>query len=113
MISKQAGEDFVLIADLPVSSKRKLSAILAAEGAPEQDQSLRVIDRQRFQQHGVNQAEDRGVGPDAQRQRERGHASKAGMLQQHPRAITQVLKHFVLQSSCYCFSGAFSKVTSG
>src|SRR5215510_15951294 len=26
MISKQAGEDFVLIADLPVSSKRKLSA---------------------------------------------------------------------------------------
>src|SRR5215510_3947608 len=98
MPGKQAGEDFVLIANLLVCAVRKLSNSLAIASAPEQRQSLRGIDRQRFQQHGVNQAEDRRIGPDAQRQRERGHACKAGMLHQHPRAITQVLKHFVLQS---------------
>src|SRR5262249_34458613 len=97
VIGKQAREDFVLIADLPVSAIRECGNSLAAEGAREQDQLIRIIDRQHFQQHGVNQAEDRRVGPDAQRQREQGNASKAAMLQQHPHAITQVLKHFVLQ----------------
>src|SRR5215475_2770590 len=113
MPGKQAGEDFVLIADLPVCAVRKLSNSLAIASAPEQRQSLRGIDRQRFQQHGVNQAEDRRIGPDAQRQRERGHAGKAGMLQQHPRAITQVLKHFVLQcwetrNGYFCLSFSFT-----
>src|SRR5215471_21427041 len=98
MPGKQAGEDFVLIADLFVRAVRKLSNSLAIASAPEQRQPLRIIDRQRFQQHGVNQAEDRRIGPDAQRQRERGHAGKAGMLHQHPCAIAQVLKHFILQS---------------
>jgi len=38
--------------------------------------------RQWAQQHGINHAEDRCVGPDAERQREHGHGDEAGVLQQ-------------------------------
>src|SRR5262245_8001445 len=100
MVGKHAGEHPVVIPELLVSDVGEAVAASKAADVTEQDESLRIIDRQRFQQHGVNQAEDRRVGSDAQRQRERGHASKAAMLQQHPRGITQVLKHLILQASC-------------
>src|SRR5262245_11022985 len=48
----------------------------------------------RLQQSGVDDAEHRGVGADAQRQRERGRGGEAGSLEQHSRAIPQVLPEF-------------------
>jgi nucleoside-diphosphate-sugar epimerase len=39
---------------------------------------------------------------DAEGEREHSDKSKAGMLHQQPDSITQVLKHFVLQSSANC-----------
>src|SRR5262249_40202918 len=59
--------------------------------------ALRV--RQRAQQHGVHDAEDGRAGPDAQRQRNDRNQGEAWLTQQHSRAVAQVLKHLVLQSS--------------
>ena len=48
--------------------------------------------RQRAQQHGIDDAEYRGVRGDAQRQRERGGSRKARSLAQRARAVPHVLE---------------------
>src|SRR5262245_64135124 len=68
-------------------------------GDHKKHQSLWVFDRQRLKQRRVNQAEDGGVGPNPQRQRQRSYGGESGILQQHSHAETQILKHLVLQSS--------------
>jgi len=50
-----------------------------------------VAIRQRVQQNAVDDAEDRGVRSDAEREREHGHDGKAGILAQHSCAISNVL----------------------
>ncbi len=47
---------------------------------------------QRTQQHGIDDAEDRRVRADAQRQREDGNQGESGILQQHSRAVTKILQ---------------------
>src|SRR5262245_33626748 len=47
--------------------------------------------RKRPQQYRVDNAEDRAVSADTQRQRDDGDQSEAGVSPQHPRPITQVL----------------------
>src|SRR5215470_788935 len=42
-------------------------------------------------ERAVDEAEHRGVAADPQRQRKRRDYSQAGMLAQHPKAVTQVL----------------------
>src|SRR5215468_8070106 len=42
-------------------------------------------------ERAVDEAEHRGVAADPQRQRKRRDRSQAGMLAQHPKAVTQVL----------------------
>ena len=54
-------------------------------------QALRVFGRQRPEHHRVDDAEDRGVGADAERQREDCNSGKARRFRQHPQRITQVL----------------------
>ena len=47
--------------------------------------------RQRPQQHGVDDAEDRGVGADAERQREDRHRGEARIARERAGAETQIL----------------------
>ena len=60
-------------------------------GIGQGDQLLRVLDRQHLQQHGVDQAEDGGIGADAERQRKHRDRSKTGALGQQASAVDEVL----------------------
>src|SRR5262249_20496998 len=53
--------------------------------------ALRVIDRQWAQGNSVKDRENRRVRPDPQRQRQSRNQSEAWVLQQHSRAVAQVL----------------------
>ena len=64
----------------------------ARTGPGELHKLLRIPDRQHFEQHGIDQAEDRRVRPNAERQRHYDHCCKAGTLGQHPQAMAQVLQ---------------------
>src|SRR5207249_3525058 len=44
-------------------------------------QLLRIAVGQRFEQHPIHHAEDGGVRPDAERERQHGHGGEAGILQ--------------------------------
>ena len=49
-------------------------------------------ERQRLQQHAVNHAEDRGIGANAESQREDGDESECGASPKQADAKTQVLQ---------------------
>ena len=46
---------------------------------------------QRLEQHGIHQTEDRRIHAGAERQRNDGYQREARFLQQHARAVAQVL----------------------
>src|SRR5262245_32506284 len=58
---------------------------------PDHDQPIRVSKRQRTYQHSIDNAEDRRIRANAQRQRERCHGREALALEQHSYAVAQVL----------------------
>ncbi len=60
---------------------------------PQRDQPVRLGIRQRPEQHAIDDAEDRRVRPDAQREREHGDGGEAGVLQQLAEGEFEVL-HF-------------------
>ena len=53
-------------------------------------QLFRMSDRERAQHHGVDQAEDRRVGADAEGEREDGDQREAGAPAQHARRVAQI-----------------------
>ena len=57
----------------------------------ENHQALRVLRRQRPQHHRINNAEDSGVGADAERQGKNRCAGKARRSCQHTQRIAQIL----------------------
>ena len=59
---------------------------------PQQNELLRMSHRQRLEENGVDEAENRRVGPNAERQRQHGHDRESGILGQHPQAVSKVLK---------------------
>jgi hypothetical protein len=67
-------------------------------GAKNSHEPLRTGVGKRAEEIGVEHAEHRRVRADAERERERRDSREAFMLEQHAQAITQVLKHFILQS---------------
>jgi hypothetical protein len=64
---------------------------LASKGARNLDHALGVRIRQRVEEHSVNNAKHRRVGPDAKRERQYSHGREAGVLRQHAQAVTDVL----------------------
>src|SRR5262249_30727996 len=54
-------------------------------------QTVRIFVAQRFENDAVEDAEDRGVGPDAERERENDDECEDRFLQQCARAVAQVL----------------------
>jgi hypothetical protein len=65
---------------------RHLLAPLAEAHEP-----VRVFEGQRPQQHAVDDRKDRRVRADAQRERENGDRREAGLLEQHPKSVPNVL----------------------
>jgi hypothetical protein len=58
---------------------------------PDFDDFLRAMQRQRAQPDDVKQLEDRGVGADAERQRQQRDDREPRTLAQHARAVANVL----------------------
>ncbi len=59
----------------------------------ERDQPLGIRHGERFEHYGPHDAEDRGVGADADGQRQHGGQREAAILDEQPRAEAQVLEH--------------------
>ncbi len=57
------------------------------------DQTVRVLIRQRTQQYCIHHAEDRGVGPNTQCNREDGDEGECRRLEQLPYGVRKVLEH--------------------
>jgi hypothetical protein len=92
MAGGQAIERFALLAQVGEVAKRKLrerDAVLRgllAEG----HHAIRLRERQRLEQHRVDDAEDGGVGADAERQGKNRDRAIGGLLPQHARAVGHV-----------------------
>jgi hypothetical protein len=56
------------------------------------DEAVGGRERQRPQQNAIHNAEDRRVGPDAERERKHSHSGEAWVLQKHPAGVAEVLK---------------------
>ena len=77
---------------IDVSVRRSaLTKSLCRNLGPEHRQLLGRLIRKRPQEHGVEHAEDRGVRANAEREREHGDGSKAGILSQRPKGVSKVL----------------------
>ena len=63
-------------------------------------------ERQRPQQHRVDDAEDRGVGADAEREREDGGRGEAGILAQHAHGVDEVLAQRVERTAARADRGS-------
>src|SRR5215510_10467840 len=61
--------------------------------------ALRLRVRERAQEHGVDDCEDRRVSADAQRKRDDGDQCESWLLHQHSRAVSQVLNQSLHNSS--------------
>src|SRR5262249_3623130 len=80
-----------------ISSRRLWPAV------PHHYQAPRIFERQRFEEHSIDNTEDRRVRTDAQRQREHGNQSEDWIFQQHSRAIPQILPESIHWSSPFGF----------
>src|SRR6266511_3975317 len=88
----RAPEDFRLWSERTFTRRlidwnRNETLPLVTESLPHGHQVVRIAVRQRAQEHTVDDAEDRRIRPDAERQRERGHRSEARVLDHHPLAV--------------------------
>ena len=73
---------------------------------------VRIDVGQRREHHGVHDAEDRAVGPDAQRQRQHGDRGEARALEEHPKGEPRILEHRSHRSlSSYSYRKAISGST--
>src|SRR5579863_321831 len=55
-------------------------------------QTIRVAVGQRTQQHGIHDAENRGIGSHAESQRQDSHDRECGLLDKHAQTIANILK---------------------
>ena len=75
--------------------KRRVADVAGRSGRAalaDRDQAIRICVRQRTQQHGVEDAEDRGVRADAERQGHERDRREAGRAPQQPRRIANVAR---------------------
>src|SRR5262249_40412539 len=91
-------EALALLAIVQKVRRRDALLFVVTCPSPKPQQPLRLGERQRLQQHGVDDAEDRRIRADAQAERENRDRREALVFEQHSQAEAQVLKHFVLQS---------------
>ena len=76
---------------------RAAAAAGLAAGVIDEEQSLRVVDRQRLDQHGVDQAEDRRVGANPEPERQQGHQRERRRPPQKPECVADVAAQLVDQ----------------
>ena len=55
--------------------------------------------REGAKHYGVHEAEDGGIGADAEGERDPGGRGDAGVATQHPKSVFQILKHEISKQS--------------
>src|SRR5207237_4198269 len=61
----------------------------------EEDDAFGVRKRKRTEENAVDEAEDSGIGADAERERNNGDSGEAFMLQQHAQAVADIVQKAV------------------
>ena len=88
----------MLIAEpLEAGIGRAAAAAGLPAGVVDEEQSLRVVDRQRLDQHGVDQTEDRRVGADPEPERQQGHQRERRRSPQQPERVADVAAQLARQ----------------
>ena len=77
--------------------RRAAAAARLPAGVVDEEQPLGILDRQCLDQHGVDQAEDRGVGADPEPERQQRHQRERGRPPQQPQGVAHVAAQFVEQ----------------
>ena len=93
VVDGEAFERFSLLTQVCEVSKGELGksfAILRVR-LPEHDEAFGSRERQRPQEHGVDDREDGRVGADAQRERHNCHQRESRLLHKHSRGVANVL----------------------
>ena len=85
---RQARRLSAIVDDLPHRQPRPR---LARRRVPEEHQLVRLPVRQRFEDDALDDAEDRGVRADAEREREHGQRGESGAADEEAPAVTNVL----------------------
>jgi hypothetical protein len=85
-----AGEHLLPRGEIAVHGKGHECRFTAGGG--DLDQRARILHRQRLERERVEEGEDRGVGADAERQREDGRRRERGRLPQRPHGVLHVGK---------------------
>ena len=101
---ENSGEDLVLVAQVLVHGIGEVVVRIAAEAAGgagetagplEAHQFLGLLDRQHAQQHLIEEREDRGVGADAEGEREHHGKREGRRLAQLAKCVAKILKQRV------------------
>ena len=66
---------------------------LVADRRLDRDQPGRVRKRQRLQQHAVDDAEDRGIGADAERQHDHDQRAEARSFEEEAECLSEIREH--------------------
>ena len=90
-----AQERLVLVAQIAVVHRRQLQesqlvALVALVGREYAHELGGIVHRQRMQQHGIDQREDRRVGADAKRERQHRRKREARVLGDQTGAVFQI-----------------------
>ena len=91
-----SGEDVVLVAKVAEIERGGLQERVEATRVPlvrrkHGDEAGRLLDRQRIQQHGVDQRKDGGVRADAERERQSGNCREPRRLREQADAELQIV----------------------
>jgi len=70
---------------------RELHKAGRRKAPPEEDKLCGIVDRQGAEHHRIDQAENRGVGPDPECERKHGGNRESPVSQQRPDPVTHIL----------------------
>ena len=85
----------LLVEDEHVRRQRELVVAEARRGTANRDEAIGVGVGERLQQHAVDDAEDRGDGAEAERQRERGDDQETRLFQQQAASVADIVNERV------------------
>ena len=100
VVGRQAGENAALPAQIDEVGVGERPVVVGLPGvaAVEPHQFLGLVNRQRLQQEGVHQAENRGIGADTQSQNQHGGCGETRSLGKHPDSVRKTVHPFTFKT---------------
>jgi hypothetical protein len=92
------GPVFVAIGEVEIRRQPERAGIQTGRDVPQAHELVRLRVRQRLEQHGVDDTEDRGVRADSEREREHGRERERGPAQQPAKRIAKIASHGICET---------------